>query len=112
MGSKIVVIGSSNMDLIIQVERLPKPGETITGGVFSRAFGGKGANQAVGAARAGGRVSFISCLGDDTFATDMLANFQNDGIDTRFVFQEQGVATSVKHYVANTLEYDRECKKN
>jgi ribokinase len=93
MSSKIVVIGSSNMDLIMQVERLPKPGETITGGVFSRAFGGKGANQAVGAARAGGQVGFISCLGNDTFATDMLTNFQKDGLDTRYVFQEKEVAT-------------------
>ena len=93
MASNIVVIGSSNMDLIMQVDRLPRPGETVTGGVFSRAFGGKGANQAVGAARAGGRVQFVSCLGADTFAADMLANFQRDGIDTRFVFQEKEAAT-------------------
>lgn len=93
MSSSIIVIGSSNMDLIMQVARLPRPGETVTGGVFSRAFGGKGANQAVGAARAGGTVGFISCLGDDAFAADMLANFQRDGIDTRFVFQEENIAT-------------------
>jgi ribokinase len=65
--NSIVVVGSSNTDMIVQMARLPKPGETIMGGVFSIAAGGKGANQAVGAARAGGRVTFIARIGRDLF---------------------------------------------
>ncbi len=62
----VLVIGSSNTDLIIKVARIPKPGETILGGEFARAAGGKGANQAVSAARAGGAVTFIARVGRDT----------------------------------------------
>ncbi len=63
----IVVIGSSNTDMIIRVPRIPAPGETILGGEFFTAAGGKGANQAVGAARAGGRVKFVARVGNDMF---------------------------------------------
>ncbi len=59
----IVVIGSSNTDMIIKVPRLPKPGESIIGGTFATAAGGKGANQAVAAARAGGDVTFVARVG-------------------------------------------------
>ncbi len=93
MNKKIVVIGSSNVDLIMKLERLPKPGETVSGGVFIQTYGGKGANQAVGAARAGGDVCFISCLGEDGFAPDFIKNFEQDGIDTQFVYQKKGAAT-------------------
>ena len=62
---RILVIGSSNTDLIIKAARIPKPGETILGGEFARAAGGKGANQAVAAARAGGAVTFIARVGRD-----------------------------------------------
>jgi ribokinase len=61
---KIVVVGSSNTDMIVKVPRIPRPGETILGGKFSTAAGGKGANQAVAAARAGGDVTFIARVGD------------------------------------------------
>lgn len=80
--SKVVVIGSSNTDMIIQVPHLPGPGETVLGGAFSTAAGGKGANQAVAAARAGGRVSFIGAMGDDHFGRAALEGFETDGIDT------------------------------
>ncbi len=93
MSKKIVVIGSSNIDLIMQVERLPIPGETITGGIFHQTFGGKGANQAVGAARSGGDVTFVSCLGDDSFANDIIESFKEDGINTKHVFTKEGIAT-------------------
>jgi len=63
----IVVLGSSNTDMILRVPRIPQPGETILGGRFSTAAGGKGANQAVAAARAGGRVSLIARVGSDAF---------------------------------------------
>ena len=67
MGKKIVVVGSSNTDMIIKVPHVPVLGETIIGGKFSIAAGGKGANQAVAAARAGGDVTFIARIGDDMF---------------------------------------------
>jgi len=91
--NKITVIGSSNVDMIIKSSRLPKPGETVGDGIFAKVNGGKGANQAVAAARAGGNVAFISCLGGYDFASSMLNNFKNDLIDTQFVFTEQKVAT-------------------
>ena len=90
---KIAVIGSSNMDLIMQIDRLPGPGETVTGGIFSSAYGGKGANQAVGAVKAGGEVVFISCLGNDAFTKDLMSHFNSVGLDTRFVFQDSESAT-------------------
>src|SRR6476660_6917582 len=60
MGSRIVVVGSSNTDMILKLDRIPRPGETILGGEFVTAAGGKGANQAVAAAKAGGEVTFIA----------------------------------------------------
>ena len=95
MSERIAVIGSSNIDLIMQVPRFPKPGETLSGGEFTQTFGGKGANQAVAAARAGGEVSFVSCLGNDRFAESFIERFEEDGIDILNVFQEGGVATGV-----------------
>ena len=62
---RIVVVGSSNTDMVIQLDHLPAPGETELGGAFSMAAGGKGANQAVGAARAGGAVTMVACVGQD-----------------------------------------------
>jgi ribokinase len=82
---KIVVAGSSNTDMIVKVPRIPKPGETILGGRFSTAAGGKGANQAVAAARAGGEVIFIARVGDDMFGGQAVEGFRNDNIDVRFV---------------------------
>lgn len=79
---RVVVIGSSNTDMIIQVPYLPGPGETVMGGKFTTTPGGKGANQAVTAARAGGRVSFVAAVGDDLFGQESLKGFAKDGIDT------------------------------
>lgn len=93
MSQIIAVVGSSNIDLIMQVPSFPKPGETVAGGVFTQTFGGKGANQAVAAARAGGEVVFISCLGTDSFAENFMARFEEDNIDTSNIFQESGVST-------------------
>jgi ribokinase len=91
MAGKVVVVGSSNIDLIMKMERLPRPGETVTEAEFAQVFGGKGANQAVAAARAGGEVAFVSCVGDDAYGAQVLDNLKSDGIDTRHVFQEEGV---------------------
>jgi ribokinase len=93
MKNKIVVIGSSNVDLIMKMERLPEKGETITDADFFQVYGGKGANQAVCAVRAGGNVAFVNCVGDDAYTPQMLENFRNDGMDIRFVFQETGIAS-------------------
>jgi ribokinase len=79
----LVVVGSSNTDMIIQVPHLPAPGETILGGEFTTAAGGKGANQAVAAARAGGNVSLVACVGADMFGEQALAAFAEAGINTQ-----------------------------
>ncbi|MGZ5498812.1 MAG: ribokinase [Candidatus Aminicenantales bacterium] len=92
---RILVIGSSNTDMVIRVPRIPRPGETILGGTFTMAAGGKGANQAVAAARAGGRVTFVARVGDDVFGERALANFATDGLDARFIVRTAGSASGV-----------------
>jgi len=91
----ILVIGSSNTDMIIQVDRLPKPGETILGGKFTSAAGGKGANQAVGAARAGGNVTFIARIGQDVFGEKALAGFAADKINVDYVVRDGATPSGV-----------------
>ena len=91
----ILVVGSSNTDMIIRVPRIPKPGETILGGEFAMAQGGKGANQAVAAARAGGRVTFVARVGDDMFGTRSLENFEADGLDVRFLVRDRTASSGV-----------------
>ncbi len=93
MNKKIVVIGSTNIDITMQLDHLPKMGETVTNGEFYQAFGGKGANQAVGAARSGGNVYFVTCLGDDNFSSILLESFIKDNVQTNYVFIETGVTT-------------------
>jgi ribokinase len=95
MGSGIVVVGSSNTDMIIKVDRIPKPGETVIGGEFSIAAGGKGANQAVAAARAGGKVTFIARVGDDMFGQQAMEGFVADGIDASHVIRESDAPSGV-----------------
>lgn len=90
---KILVIGSTNMDIIAMMDHLPVPGETVGNGKLARAHGGKGANQAVAAARAGGAVRFITCIGEDDDGKKMIDGFQKDGINTEGVVVIPGVAT-------------------
>ena len=85
---RIVVVGSSNTDLIIKLDRLPRPGETLLGGAFLTAAGGKGANQAVGAARAGGEVTFIARIGPDSFGAQAVAGWVKDGINVDHVARD------------------------
>jgi ribokinase len=85
---QVLVIGSSNTDLIIKVVRIPTPGETVLGGKFARAAGGKGANQAVAAARAGGEVTFIARVGRDTNGEQALAGLAAEGIDMKHVIRD------------------------
>jgi ribokinase len=91
--NKIVVIGSSNVDLIMKMDHLPEKGETVADAEFFQVYGGKGANQAVAAARAGGNVTFVSCVGEDAYTPQMVQNYKNDGIDTSWVFHEKGMAS-------------------
>ena len=91
----IVVVGSSNTDLVIQVPRFPAPGETILGRNFMTAAGGKGANQAVAAARAGGRVALVAKVGDDAHGRASLAGFRKDGLDVRLVGRDAQTASGV-----------------
>jgi ribokinase len=85
---RIVVVGSSGTDMIIRVERIPRPGETLIGGEFAMAAGGKGANQAVSAARAGGDVTFVARVGRDNFGEQSIAGFVSDGIDVQHVLRD------------------------
>lgn len=77
----IVVVGSANMDMVLRVQRLPRPGETVSGHGFETLPGGKGANQAVAAARLGAEVHFVGCVGSDVFGTQMRATLQAEGVN-------------------------------
>jgi ribokinase len=90
MTQRILNIGSSNIDFIMKMERLPRVGESVTAAAFVQTYGGKGANQALAAARAGGRVSFVNCVGDDEFAPRMLAGMRADGVDVSNVQVVEG----------------------
>jgi ribokinase len=91
----IVVVGSTNIDMICQTDHLPAIGETVVGGTFAQAFGGKGANQAVAAARAGGNVAFITAVGNDAYAQQVTDSFARDGIDVRHVLRKPNTSTGV-----------------
>lgn len=92
---RVLVIGSSNTDLIIRASKLPSPGETVLGGAFFTAGGGKGANQAVAAARAGVQVTFIARTGRDDFGEKALSAFQGEGIDTRWIVSDPDLPSGV-----------------
>ncbi len=88
MNKRIFVIGSSNTDMVIKSPKLPAPGETVLGGVFLMNAGGKGANQAVAAAKLGAEVIFVSKIGNDIFGKQALDEFKSVGINTDFVFTD------------------------
>ncbi len=92
---KILVVGSSNTDMIIKLDRIPQPGETILGGEFTTAAGGKGANQAVAAARAGGQVTFVARVGRDMFGEQAVAGFVKDGIQVEYVTRDHAAPSGV-----------------
>ena len=88
MKPTIVVAGSSNTDMVIKTKHIPAPGETVLGGTFFMNAGGKGANQAVAAARLGGNVIFICKTGDDIFGRQAFQLFNDEGINTRFILTD------------------------
>jgi ribokinase len=83
MSARVAVVGSSNLDLVVTASRLPRPGETVLGEDFRTVPGGKGANQAVAAARAGAACHFVGAVGDDDFGTRMRASLVDAGVDVR-----------------------------
>ena len=91
----VVVLGSSNTDLVVSAPRLPRPGETLLGGTFRRSAGGKGANQAVAAARAGMRVLFAGMRGDDDFGRTARQGLRGEGIDVSAFLVEPGMPSGV-----------------
>ena len=95
MPKKITIVGSSNTDMILQMPHIPQPGETILGGQFSMAAGGKGANQAVAAARAGGEVAFLARVGDDLFGQQAIEGFLRDGINVQHLIRDANSPSGV-----------------
>lgn len=91
----ILVVGSSNTDMVIKCEHLPAPGETILGGNFFMNAGGKGANQAVAAARLNGDVTFIAKVGNDVFGIQSIELFNKENINTEFIFIDTGNPSGV-----------------
>ena len=91
----IVVVGSSNTDLVIRSAQLPRLGQTVLGGEFQIVAGGKGANQAVAAARAGARVTFVANIGRDDFGDAALRRFRHESIDTRYIVRSKSSPSGV-----------------
>ena len=87
--ARVLVVGSSNTDMIVSLPRLPRPGETVLGGEFHTAAGGKGANQAVAAARAGAQVTLIARVGADAPGDQTLAALRSERIDTTFIRRDR-----------------------
>jgi ribokinase len=95
MGAKIAVVGSLNMDLVVRAPHMPIPGETVIGSDFRTIPGGKGANQAVAAARLGAEVTMVGRVGDDDFGRAQLRNLGELGIDTTHVMVDPEAATGI-----------------
>jgi ribokinase len=85
---RLTVVGSINLDLVVRAERLPRPGETVSGARFSRGPGGKGANQAVAAARLGAEVALVGCVGRDELADEALAGLREAGVRERWLVKD------------------------
>ena len=93
--AEIVVVGSSNTDMVVRVPHLPAPGETVLGGSFLMAAGGKGANQAVAAARLGAQVKLVARVGQDVFGEAALLGLEREGIDTQHISVDLETASGV-----------------
>ena len=98
---QLLVIGSLNTDLLVRVRELPGPGETVTGGVFELSGGGKGANQAVAAARAGASVAMVGAVGTDEFGARLLEELAAEGVSVAGVARLPGVATGLAAIVVD-----------
>ena len=92
---RIVVVGSSNTDMVVHTRRLPAPGETVLGGKFLMAQGGKGANQAVAVARLGGQVGLVGRVGQDVFGQRTLGALEQEGVETGYIVQDSEVPSGI-----------------
>lgn len=101
MQANVLIIGSLNMDLVAQAERLPRAGETLLGQSFATVPGGKGANQAVAAARLGGQVAMIGCVGADAYGQALRRALVDEGIDCQGVREAEDVATGIAMIVVD-----------
>jgi ribokinase len=99
--TNVIVVGSVNADLVVSVAELPRAGETVTGGTFARHGGGKGANQAVAAARAGASVAMVGAVGADDLGDEALRELAAEGIDVSAVARLDGVPTGVAAIVVD-----------
>lgn len=101
MQAEIVIVGSLNMDLVIRAQRLPRPGETLAGDTFGTVPGGKGANQAVAAARLGASVAMIGCVGDDAYGAQLRDALLAERIDCQGLTTVPGVSTGIASIVVD-----------
>lgn len=99
--TSILVIGSANTDMVLKADRFPRPGETVLGGTFFMFPGGKGANQAVAAARLQGQVTFVCKIGNDIFGKNAVEGFVQEGINTDCVFYDQALPSGVALILVN-----------
>ena len=95
MGNEILVIGSANVDLVVKLDKIPNPGETIGDGRFYQFCGGKGANQAVAAAKSGQEVVFVGLVGDDAYGDAVIENLKTESIDTQYLCKDQFSHTGI-----------------
>ena len=100
---KVVVVGSSNTDMVVRSQRIPLPGETVLGNTFDVMQGGKGANQAVAAVRAGSVVTFVAKVGNDDFGNAAIDAYQKEGINTRNMIIDTQHPTGVAMIIVNDL---------
>ncbi len=98
---QITIVGSNNQDLITYMDRMPRKGETIFGEDFEMGFGGKGANQAVAAAKLGADVTMVTKVGNDLFGPETIKNFEDHGINTEYIHTVEGVSSGVAPIFVN-----------
>ena len=103
---KIIVIGSSNIDMVVKTSHLPVPGETILGGEFFMHQGGKGANQAVAVKRLGGNLIFVAKLGNDILGQQSVDYFKKEGIDTKYITLDENSASGA-NMLLNEQDVDK-----
>lgn len=95
MNGKILVIGSSNTDMIIKIPSLPKPGETVIGGNFFMAAGGKGANQAIAAKKSGADVTFVTRVGEDDFGSRAIEGYTKEGVNVKHIIRDKNSSSGI-----------------
>ncbi len=101
MKNKVVVVGSYNTDMTIKTKKLPGPGETVIGGYFSTGGGGKGANQAIAAARIGAEVSFVARVGNDLLGNEGIKRLNEEHINTKYIYRDNELPTGVAFIVVD-----------